>query len=1330
MDASSSSVVPSRKGWTYDVFLSFRGEDTRNNFVDHLFAALTLKGIHTFKDDKMLGGGQRISEELVKAIGESRWAVVVFSKNYANSSWCLEELSHIMECHDQMGGQKKVLPVFYHVNPSDVRKQKGDFAAAAEGKFKDGEMDKVNKWKNALTAAGSLSGQHILPNYGGESAFISKIVEEILADIQPRGGSRENHLIGIQPRVDALILLLKMEAAEEVRFVGICGMGGIGKTTIARSLFKRIAHKFQGSSFVNDVRENSSSKSDMCTLQERLLSDILGERHGYKIKDCDEGAEIIQERCCRKKVLLVLDDVNDVKQLELLASTREWFGPGSRIIITTRDQHLLSYANANDNYTPALLRADQAVELFSRHAFRKSSPPDGYMDLTNRAINYTHRLPLALKVLGSFLCGREVSVWGSALDTLAKTPSAEVFYTLKLSFDYLNDSQKQIFLDIACFYKGKDVDGVTRILDSFGFDPVIGISVLVEKSLVTISSVNTLDMHDLIKEMAQKVVQATAPNSRLWELEKTRDLINSSSKKELKLVEGIVMPWNHDVDLNQSVSAKVFESMRNLRVLDCNGKFTSSEPSFLPTQLRWLCWAEYPFSSVPMEHMSKLVGLHMVDGKIKHLWNGRKVYSIWRPLSYLAPEVSLYNNSSLKFIHLQWCKSITRFPDVSGTPNIESLDLSFCENLVEVDESVGSLKKLLYWDMTRCSKLKCLPSMLHMESLETLNLFSCDSLHRIPEFSPCMVNLSKLDISGCPNIEEVPLSIRYLLNLSLLDVSYCESLKNIPKSIWELKRLNTLRLNCCSWTPGILSDVFQSKEGFEIEEVPSSIIYLSNLSYLNLNRCVNLPNSIWELRRFDTLCRNYSSWTSGIVPDDFQSMKSMEELHIDSIHIYALTSSCYLRKLYLYGDFRDKYFPINLHGLSSLEELHLVDNSTMIQLPESISHLSSLKLLLIRDCWKFQSLHGLPQGIQVLIVESCLLLEKLEDLSKEYKSLNRVEISDCPKLLEEDEENVRYLDKIWLHSGIIIPNNNNNNNNNNKQHRHNLVRDTLLDICSRSGVSARREVDIGLRGDRDIPLRPADMLLYSWDGGLDVCVDLTGSSPLTQTSMVDFMPGSAVVDVAQRKRAKYKSKCADIGYGFLPFSFSSLEELEKDVVTILKRIRKFSVTQDIGARSAAHIFNRIGFAIARGVRAQIRWAANDGGLMIHIPGSNIPSWFQEQEDGRKIALKLPPNWQAEIVGFAVCFVSTTPFQLRHTHINLIFKHDINEIEESDEIEEANETEEADWNVWIGYIPYSLFQEFHGGKDNDFEGEDWFHMTQVIEIFKFQATYGVYEVEEK
>ncbi|GKE72774.1 hypothetical protein Tco_1534815 [Tanacetum coccineum] len=144
-----------------------------------------------------------------------------------------------------------------------------------------------------------------------------------------------------------------------------------------------------------------------------------------------------------------------------------------------------------------------------------------------------------------------------------------------------------------------------------------------------------------------------------------------------------------------------------------------------------------------------------------------------------------------------------------------------------------------------------------------------------------------------------------------------------------------------------------------------------------------------------------------------------------------------------------------------------------------------------------------------------------------------------------------------------------------------MVRDTLVDICFRAGISVGKEVDIGLDRGHDQKLRLADMLLYSWDGGHDVCMDLTGSSPLTQTVMIDFAPGRAVTDAAHLKRGKYMSKCAAIGYGFLPIFFSSLGELETDVVTLLWRIRKFSMAQDIGARATIQIFNRISFAITK-----------------------------------------------------------------------------------------------------------------------------------------------------
>ena len=157
LPSSSYSFTPQ---WKYDVFLSFRGKDTRNNFTDHLYFALKQKGILAFRDDEKLERGKSISPELSKAIEESRFAIVILSSNYASSTWCLDELTKVIGCIKETG--IIVLPIFYNVDPSDVRKQTGTFAQAFaehEERFKE-NMEKVQKWRDALREVANLSGWH------------------------------------------------------------------------------------------------------------------------------------------------------------------------------------------------------------------------------------------------------------------------------------------------------------------------------------------------------------------------------------------------------------------------------------------------------------------------------------------------------------------------------------------------------------------------------------------------------------------------------------------------------------------------------------------------------------------------------------------------------------------------------------------------------------------------------------------------------------------------------------------------------------------------------------------------------------------------------------------------------------------------------------------------------------------------------------------------------------------------------------------------------------------------------------------------------------------
>ncbi|XP_030946044.1 TMV resistance protein N-like [Quercus lobata] len=241
--SSFSATSSTTHRWSYDVFLSFRGEDTRNGFTSHLHKTLCDKGFNTFIDNNLQRGGE-ISIELLKTIVSSKVSIIVFSENYASSSWCLDELVKILECKKNIG--QLVLPVFYNVDPSEVRGQKKGFGVALtehEEKFKD-NIDKVKNWRTALKEVGSLSGWHY-KNGDTEAKFIQNIVENIPKCTPVFVGKC---LVGVKPRAKAVESLLSMEL-DEVRIVVIHGLPGIGKITIAKAVYNRIANHFDGSSF-------------------------------------------------------------------------------------------------------------------------------------------------------------------------------------------------------------------------------------------------------------------------------------------------------------------------------------------------------------------------------------------------------------------------------------------------------------------------------------------------------------------------------------------------------------------------------------------------------------------------------------------------------------------------------------------------------------------------------------------------------------------------------------------------------------------------------------------------------------------------------------------------------------------------------------------------------------------------------------------------------------------------------------------------------------------------------------------------------------------------
>jgi len=264
-------------------------------------------------------------------------------------------------------------------------------------------------------------------------------------------------------------------------------------------------------------------------LQEQLLSDVLNTK--VKIHSIGMGTTMIENRLSGKRVLIVLDDVNEIRQLEDLCGNCEWFGQGSVIIITTRDAGVLNLFKVDYVYEMEEMDENESLELFCLHAFGEPNPKEDFNELARNVVAYCGGLLLALEVLGSYLRGRRIDEWESVLSKLKQIPNYQVQEKLRISFDGLRDPmEKDIFLYVCCFFIGKDKAYVTEILNGCGLHADIGIPVLIERSLIKIEKNNKLGMHPLLQQMGREIIRGSSikepgKRSRLWFHEDVLDVL-------------------------------------------------------------------------------------------------------------------------------------------------------------------------------------------------------------------------------------------------------------------------------------------------------------------------------------------------------------------------------------------------------------------------------------------------------------------------------------------------------------------------------------------------------------------------------------------------------------------------------------------------------------------------------------------------------------------------------------------------------------------------------------------------------------------------------------
>ncbi|KAK4259307.1 hypothetical protein QN277_005651 [Acacia crassicarpa] len=699
MAGSSSSSITYK--WPYDVFLSFYGDDTRLGFISHLYESLRRSGIHAFIDYK-IREGENITPALFKAIKESRIAIIVFSENYANSTFCLQELEKILECFKEEG--RLIYPVFYYVDPSDLRRTRGSYAdalARQERRFKD-ERHKVEKWGQALSQAADFKGYHLKPKIANEQECITRITCEVAARINLKPLHVTNYPVGLEFRVKEVISCLDIWSTKEIKMIGIWGGGGIGKSTLARAVYNSIADNFEGVCFLSDVRKQSEMPNGLSHLQEKLLGRLLEEKD-LKLGDYHEGIPIIEHRLSQKKILLILDDVDEPNQLKALAGHCDWFGHGSRIIITTRNKQLLKCQGIKSIYDVKELNHWDSLKLLTWYAFKNENVDSNYMEVLELVTHYCCGFPLVLEVIGSNLYGKELRQWSSALDQFKSIPNRTILNTLKLSFDMLEEVEKQFFLDLACFFNGKKAKHVNDMLLCLrGIQPEYAIRNLVDKSLIKSDELGRITMHDLIEDLGKDIVRQESSyepgeRSRLWFYQDILHVLQQDTGTNK--VEAIILDLPESIEVQWSGEELI--KMKNLKMLVIRNACFSESPKYLPNSLRWLEWKGYSFKSLPCQvRPTRLVYLDLSNSYCE----------------FLQPFDKKFLN--LNHMNLKNCKFLQQIPDLSGASNLTKLWLDGCTNLTEIHDSVGCLNKLRELSAMRCNNLKIFPSRLRLTSLE------------------------------------------------------------------------------------------------------------------------------------------------------------------------------------------------------------------------------------------------------------------------------------------------------------------------------------------------------------------------------------------------------------------------------------------------------------------------------------------------------------------------------------------------------------------------------------------------------------------------------------
>ncbi|RDX78437.1 TMV resistance protein N, partial [Mucuna pruriens] len=552
-------------------------------------------------------------------------------------------------------------------------------------------------------------------------------------------------LVGISEKIVDTESLIRKEP-KDTRLVGIWGMGGIGKTTLAEEIFNKLRFEYEGCCFLANEREQSSRR-ELISLKEEIFSKLLG--NVVKIDTPNSLPHEIIRRIRRVKILFVLDDVNNPDHLEKLLGPLHNFGSGSRIIVTkTRDEQVLTANKADEIYQLREFSFDNALELFSLNAFNQSDHQRDYDVLSERVVTYAKGVPLVLKVLGHLLCGKNKEVWESELDKLKNMPLTKV-----------NVSHLKSLL--------KDGERDNSV--------IVGLERLKDKALITFSEDNFVCMHDSIQEMAWEIVGRENPKKPTWlwdpddiceELQNDKNLVNIkeldlSYSKMLKELPDLSKATNFEVlllmgcSMLTSVHPSIFSlgKLEKLNLLYCESltTLTSDSHACNLSYLNLDCCKNLTKFSLMSENMKELI---LGSTKIKTLPSSFGHQSKLKWLDIYGSDIerlpsSLNNLTQLLYIYLRSCKELQTIPELPLL--LETLDTQGCTSLQTIGKLPPSLKTLY---VHYCISLQTLPELPRF--LETLCIQGCKSLQTLPELPHFHETLNTQDCKSLQTLSKLP----------------------------------------------------------------------------------------------------------------------------------------------------------------------------------------------------------------------------------------------------------------------------------------------------------------------------------------------------------------------------------------------------------------------------------------------------------------------------------------------------------------------------------------------------------------------------------------------